>query len=120
MIQSKNTGMDVSIWCELSLHLTSSPVGPKIEGSPVVLQSLFRIVVLPALARPITRTRNRLNFARAFSISSSAIWGFNEADIAKDALVEVNDPSLKVELCYAHVVLFCTALTHACDCHQYK
>jgi hypothetical protein len=106
MIQSKNTGIDVSIWRELSPCLTFSPVGLKIIGSPVVLQSLFRIVVLPALARPITRTRNRLNFARAFCISSSVIWSFGEADIAKDARVAVNDLRLSCV-----IVLFCTALS---------
>src|SRR5277367_5056274 len=71
--------MGVSIWYELS------PYGLKIIGSPVVLQTLRRIVVLPALARPITRIRNCLNFFRISLVRSAVTWGFDEVDISKVA-----------------------------------
>ena len=58
-------------------------------GSPVVLQTFRRIVVLPALARPITRIRNFSNFARVFRISSVVRWGCDEVDIAKGFFVDV-------------------------------
>src|SRR5277367_4392911 len=70
--------MGVSIWYELS------PYGLKIIGSPVVLQTLRMIVVLPALARPITRIRNCLNFFRISLARSAVTWGFDEVDISKD------------------------------------
>ena len=50
-------------------------------GSPVVLQTFRRIVVLPALARPITRIRNCQNFARVFRISSVVRGSVDEVDI---------------------------------------
>ena len=42
--------------------LTSLPNRSQTIGDSVVLQTLWRSVVLPALARPITRIRNRWNF----------------------------------------------------------
>ena len=74
------------------MYFTCSPFGLKIisSESSAALQTRRRIVVLPALARPITRIRNRVNFARIFSIWSAVNWGLDEVDIAKDALVDVN------------------------------
>ena len=54
-------------------------------GSSVVSQTLRRIVVLPALARPITRIRNCLNFSRIFLVRSAVTWGLDEVDISKGA-----------------------------------
>ena len=83
---------DGSIWedthgCQylawtFTIQITFSPFGLKTIGSPVALQTLCRIVVLPALARPITRMRNWVNFACIFSICSVLNWGF-EVDIAR-------------------------------------
>ena len=39
------------------------------HGSSVVLQTRFKSVVFPALARPITRMRKRLYFFRALKAS---------------------------------------------------
>jgi hypothetical protein len=99
--------VDDSIWdhkrgCQylawaFTIYFTFLPSGLKMMGSPVALQSFRRIVVLPALARPITRIRNRLNLARVFWISSAVSWGFDEVDIAKDALVDVNDSRLSAQ-----------------------
>jgi hypothetical protein len=69
------------------IHFTFLPSGSKIIGSPVVLQTLRRIVVLPALARPITRIRNCLNLARVFC-SAAVSRGFDEVDIAEDTIVD--------------------------------
>jgi len=72
----------------ITIYHTFSPFGLKIIGSPVVLQSLRRIVVLPALARPIMRIRNWVNFVRIFWIWSTVNWGFDEVDIAQDTMCE--------------------------------
>ena len=85
---------DASIWedthgCQylawiFTIHITFSPFGLKMIGSPVALQTLCRIVVLPALARPITRMRNWVNCACIFSICSVLNWGFDfEVDITR-------------------------------------
>ena len=76
------------------IQFTFLPSGSKIIGSSVVLQTFRRIVVLPALARPITRIQNCLNFARVFWTSSAVSWGFEEVDIAKDTVVAVSGSSM--------------------------
>ena len=75
------------------IYFTFLPFGSKIIGSPIVLQTLRRIVVLPALACPITRIRNCLNLAQVFWISSAVSWGCDEVDIAKDIVVDVSGSS---------------------------
>ena len=93
---------DASIWDDMhgcqylastfTIHITFSPFGLKTIGFPVVLQTLCRIVVLPALAWPITRMRNWVNFACIFSICSVLNWGFEfEVDIARLIWWYVND-----------------------------
>jgi len=51
---------------------TFSPCGVKISGSSIVLQTLWRIVVFPAFARPIMRIRNRGHCLRILRMRSSA------------------------------------------------
>ena len=90
MTRSEITGMNVNIGHELAplyLYLTFLPLGLKIIGSSVVSQSLRRIVVLPALARPITRIRNCLNLARVLLIASAVSLGWNEVDIWRKMLM---------------------------------
>ena len=93
---------DASIWedthgCQYlawtsTIHITFPPIGLKTIGFPVALQTLCRIVVLPALARPITRMRNWVNCACIFLICSVLNWGFEfEVDIARLIWWYVND-----------------------------
>lgn len=96
MIQSELVDIDLVSGNELqiTIYFTFLPLGLKIIGSPVELHSLRRIVVFPAFARPITRIRNWVNFAR---ILSSVVVGLrsSEVDIAvEDALVDVKTTQL--------------------------
>ena len=62
--QSDNT---VSQWHNVCIAQTSRPLGLKSLGCFVVLQTRWRMVVLPALARPMIRTRKRPVFLRKFA-----------------------------------------------------
>ena len=88
--------VDGSIWyngntCEYltwtwTIYFTFLPSGSKITGSFVELQRFRKIVVLPALARPMTRIRKLLNLPLNLSISRALSWGLDEVlDIAKDS-----------------------------------
>ena len=85
---------DASIWEDthgfqylawtFTIHITFLPFELKMIGFPVALQTLCRIMVLPALACLITRMWNWVNFACIFSICSILNWGFEfEVDIAR-------------------------------------
>ena len=84
-LEARLSVSDMNVWTFI-ISFTFIPFGSKIIGSPVVLQTFRRIVVLPALARPITRIRNWLNLSRVFWISLVERWGCDEVDIAKGTL----------------------------------
>ena len=86
-------------------------------GSPVELQTFRRIVVLPALARPITRIRNRWNFARVFWISSVVRWGFDEVDIVKSTLRRCWTLDVNKVHCHVPVIRLKARQSHSKSIH---
>ena len=88
---SQNSSKDVISLMPESLALL--PLLSNITGCSSVLQTFWRMVVFPALARPRTRTRKHLNLLRSFllTLSVSLEWPCTVVAISRCATSQVQE-----------------------------